>query len=83
MGIDWLSKYHATIDCYLKRVVFEPPSIEKFTFVGTSENSMIPIISSIKARKLLDKGCMGYLASIMDTREELKVTPEEVLVVNE
>ena len=44
---------------------------------------MIPIVSSIKARKLLEKGCMGYLANIMDTREELKVKPEEVLVVNE
>ncbi|PON48588.1 hypothetical protein PanWU01x14_236250 [Parasponia andersonii] len=43
---------------------------------------MVPIISMIKARKLLEKGCTGYLANVMDTREELRTKPQEVPVVN-
>ena len=76
LGMDWLSKYHASIDCNDKRVVFQPPGEEKFTFLGSSKKKMVPIISMIKARKLLEKGCTGYLANVMDTREEVKMKPE-------
>ena len=26
LGIDWLSDWHATLDCFTKRVCFQPPS---------------------------------------------------------
>ncbi|PON70115.1 hypothetical protein PanWU01x14_082900, partial [Parasponia andersonii] len=38
---------------------------------------------SIKVKKLLEKGCMGYLPNIMDTREKLEVKPKKVLVISE
>ena len=34
LGMDWLQKYHATIDCVTKQVVFRPPGQDEFTFVG-------------------------------------------------
>ena len=30
LGMDWLSKYHATIDCKKKIVMFRPPGQEEF-----------------------------------------------------
>ena len=83
LGMDWLSKYHASIDCNGKRVVFQPSGEEKFTFLGSSKKKMVPIISMIKARKLLEKGWTGYLANVTDTRWALKIKKEEVPVVNE
>lgn len=59
--MDWLTKYCATIDCVNKVVMFKPPGIPEFTFTG---NGVIPpsyLISFMKTKKLLRKGCRGYL----------------------
>ena len=34
--IDWLSKYHASIDCMKKRVMFQPPEEDEFFFISTT-----------------------------------------------
>lgn len=34
LGMDWLTKYCATIDCVTKRVVFNPPEQKEIVFVG-------------------------------------------------
>ena len=34
LGMDWLSKYHAKIDCRKKIVVFQPPNTDQFVFKG-------------------------------------------------
>ena len=31
LGMNWLAAYHATIDCFNKKVVFNPPNEEPFT----------------------------------------------------
>ena len=36
LGMDWLSKYHATIDCKKKIVMFRPPGQEEFLFIGNT-----------------------------------------------
>ena len=35
LGMDWLVKYGATIDCRRKMVTFEPEGEDPFVFVGT------------------------------------------------
>lgn len=60
-----MTKYCATIDCANKTVVFRPPGMPEFTFVG---NGVVPppyLISAMKAVKLLRKGCRGYLCCIL------------------
>ncbi|KAL3744872.1 hypothetical protein ACJRO7_014045 [Eucalyptus globulus] len=37
LGMDWLSKYHATADCYSKKVIFRPPNQPEFSFSGSYE----------------------------------------------
>ncbi|KAL5547540.1 hypothetical protein UlMin_002771 [Ulmus minor] len=79
--MDWLSKYNATIDCRKRRVIFEPMGEEKFKFVGKPKKSGTPIISALKAKKMLSNGCVGYLAHVVDTTIDVILKPEDVHVV--
>ncbi|XP_062075939.1 uncharacterized protein LOC133780075 [Humulus lupulus] len=54
LGMDWLSKYNATIDCRKKTVIFEHSKEDEFMFIGTTSKSCIPLISIMKARRLLE-----------------------------
>ncbi|KAI3451367.1 hypothetical protein Pfo_008032 [Paulownia fortunei] len=83
LGMDWLTKYHATIDCNKKIVIFQPPGEEQFMFNGISFSRSLPIISALKAQKMLNKGCVGYLASVLDTSVEAQLKPENLDVVQE
>ncbi|KAL5565129.1 hypothetical protein UlMin_028293 [Ulmus minor] len=47
LGVDFLSKYGAMIDCKAKTVVFNPPGEEKFMFFGDRRSSQKMFISAI------------------------------------
>jgi hypothetical protein len=49
LGIDWLSKYYAEIDCRQKEVVFHLPSDVEFKFYGTRVRATPSILSAIQA----------------------------------
>ncbi|KAL5554469.1 hypothetical protein UlMin_041870 [Ulmus minor] len=83
LGMDFLSKYNATIECRHRRVVFRPTENDEFSYVGEGGRSHKVIISSMRARKLLSSGCQGYLATVVDTTHEEKSKPEEIAVVRE
>ena len=70
LRMDWLCKYHANIDCHKKIVLFQPPSEPNFKFIRIQPNLKISIISAMKARRMLNKGCTGYLVSIMNASKE-------------
>ena len=52
LGMDWLSKYRATIDCKRRMVTFELEGEVPFVFVGTVSGPRVPMISALKARDL-------------------------------
>ena len=83
LGMDWLSTHHAHIDCRKKKVCLKPLKAKPFEFQGTSRGRAVPTISALQARKLLDSGCMGFLASIYDESKEKNLSPEDVPVVRE
>ncbi|KAL5569524.1 hypothetical protein UlMin_026099 [Ulmus minor] len=83
LGMDFLSKYNATIECRHRRVVFRPTEGDEFSYVGEGGRSHKVIISSMRARKLLSSGCQGYLVTVVDTTHEEKFKPEEIAVVRE
>ena len=83
LGMDWLSAHCAVIDCQKKSVVFRTPEGEKFEYKGTSRQRMFPMISALKAQRMLKSGCLGYVAHIIDTTAERQVEPQEVPVVRE
>ncbi|XP_060968470.1 uncharacterized protein LOC133036019, partial [Cannabis sativa] len=83
LGMDFLSKYSASIDCKRKMVTFEPENEEPFVFVGSVQGSRVPRISALKARDLLRNGCVGFLAVVVDSSKPVLLRPEEVKVVKE
>ena len=48
---------------------FQSPKDEKFEFKGTSRSKLVLTISKLKAKRLLESGCYGYLANIDKTKE--------------
>ncbi|KAA0066306.1 ty3-gypsy retrotransposon protein [Cucumis melo var. makuwa] len=68
-GMDWLFANHASIECFRKEVVFNPPSAASFKFKGARTVVLPKVISTMKASKLLRQGTLSILASVVDTRE--------------
>ncbi|TYK19165.1 ty3-gypsy retrotransposon protein [Cucumis melo var. makuwa] len=60
LGLDWLSANHASIDCFGKEVVFNPPSGPSFKFRGAGIVCIPKIISAMKASKLLSQVVREY-----------------------
>ena len=60
LGIDFLAKYNATIECRKRRFTFRPSNEDEFSFDGGPRKKGKAIISSIKARKMLLSGCQGF-----------------------
>ncbi|KAI5649734.1 hypothetical protein M9H77_35739 [Catharanthus roseus] len=82
LGMDWLSKHYAQVDCRRKLVKFSRPSMPILVFQGKRIKQENPFLSGMKARKLLWKGCQGYLAYLLNKpKEEVKL--DTVPVVRE
>ncbi|XP_070682440.1 uncharacterized protein [Malus domestica] len=80
LGADWLHYNRAHIDCYGKSVTFYRPGLPEVTFVGERGGVRYGVISAIRARKLLSKGCQGYLAYVV-LNDVVPTRIEEVGVV--
>ncbi|KAL5559637.1 hypothetical protein UlMin_035848 [Ulmus minor] len=57
LGMDFLSKYNATIECRYQRVTFKPSDNDEFSYLGEDQRKQKMIISSMKARRMLLSGC--------------------------
>ncbi|XP_070020760.1 uncharacterized protein [Nicotiana sylvestris] len=82
MGMDWLSSCYAIVDCHAKIVKFEIPNEPSFILRGSQVPKTCKIVSFMKAQRLLNKGCLGFLAIVNDTRKET-ISIENVPVVRE
>src|SRR5262249_40606167 len=67
LGMDWLEVNHATIDCYRKCIEFKPKGEIEFVFQEDRSEAPTNLISVVIVKKLLAKGCQGYLTHIVDT----------------
>ena len=52
-----------------------------FEYKGTPRGSKWPVVSTLKASRMLLKGCIGYLASIMNTTKKVVTELADVRVV--
>ncbi|KAL7238230.1 hypothetical protein ACSBR2_004350 [Camellia fascicularis] len=82
LGIDWLTKYHAIIDCVAKFVVFRPLGLPEFVFDGNGVVLSPYLISAMKANKLLKKGCRGYLCCVLNVSTD-SINVKTIPVVSE
>ena len=70
LGMDWLSKHRATLDFYKKEVRLVRPEEPGVIFRGIRREIAPSLINSMTASKMLRKGCQGYLAFVVDRRQE-------------
>ena len=73
LGMDFLGKHNVVIGFYHHKVTFRLGGGEKFTFKGRSFLNHNMLISSMQAQRMLYRGCMRFLALIVDKSKEEKV----------
>ena len=70
------------MDRFCKEVIFRRPGLPVVVFYGERRRAPSGLISVISVRCLLQKGCKGYLAHVVDTRSS-EVRLEDVPVVKD
>ncbi|XP_060182236.1 uncharacterized protein LOC132611894 [Lycium barbarum] len=67
LGMSWLSPHYAILDCHSKIVTLAMSGAPRLEWKGNL--SLLPkkVISFVRARKLVEKGWLAYLAHIRDT----------------
>ena len=70
LGMDWLSKHRATIDCLVRKVIFGTLEALEFEFQCSKPNGVVRLILALKASKMVAKGCDCYLAHVKDTLKD-------------
>ena len=70
LGMDLLSRHRATLDCYKKEVRLDRHEEPGVIFRGIRRDIAPSLINAMTASKMLRKGCQGYLAFVLDRRQE-------------
>lgn len=82
LGMDWLTKCKANLNCSKKRICLVGLNKKKVYFRGDKLEKPKVMISALKAGKMLKKGCEGFLAYVIGEKET-KSEIEDVPVVRE
>ena len=80
LGMDWLTKYNACIDCKSKKVILNIADNRKVIFKGQRQTK--EFLTMMQTKRLLRQGCEAYLAYVIDVQSEAPKL-EDVPVVNE
>ena len=67
LGMDWLSRHQAIVNCRMKRVTLRTQNEDEVTFIGERSHHLSNVISAATARTMVWKGCEAYLAYVIDT----------------
>ena len=68
LGMDWLSKHRAIVDCDRKTVLLKCSDLSEVTIQGIRFDSVSNVISTMQARRFLRKGCEAFLALVLDPK---------------
>ncbi|XP_070040612.1 uncharacterized protein [Nicotiana tomentosiformis] len=69
--MDWLSPYHAILDCHAKTVTLALLGLPRLELRGNLGHSASKVISYVKARHMVEKGRLDYLVYIRDSSTEV------------
>ncbi|KAA3459053.1 DNA/RNA polymerases superfamily protein [Gossypium australe] len=64
IGMDWLVKYQASLDCAAKRMVLKTMEGEEVVMIGNRRDYLSNVVSALKAEKLVRKGCGAFLMHV-------------------
>ncbi|XP_023747788.1 uncharacterized protein LOC111895982 [Lactuca sativa] len=76
LGKDWLEENLKNILCGRKMVRTSPPRREPFIVYGDKSRVKYEIISLMKTKRCLNKGCTTFLAYMIDVKNEKKEMTE-------
>ena len=82
LGMDWLSKHRAIVDCGQKTVVLRCCDQTEVIIQGIGSSAISNVISTMQARRFMRKGCETFLALIIDSKRG-QVNVENIPVVRE
>ena len=82
LGMDWLSKHRAIVDCDKKTIVLKCSDLSEVTVHGIRSGPMSNIISAMQARHFLRKSCEAFLALVLESKRG-HVKLEDILVIKE
>jgi len=82
LGMNWLGKNKARLDCFTKIVTFQGAKGETMVFKGERTSNFPNMISDMVARKLLKKGCTTCLAYVINS-EKGKIGLSDIPIVRE
>ncbi|XP_070055239.1 uncharacterized protein [Nicotiana tomentosiformis] len=70
LSMDWLSPYHAILDCHAKTVTLAMPGLLRLEWMGALDYVSRRVISFLKAHRMVEKGCNAYLAFVRDVNAD-------------
>ena len=68
LGMDWLSKHRAIVDCDKKTILLKCSNLLEVTVHGIRSDLVSNVISAMQARRFLRKGCEAFFALILDSK---------------
>ena len=82
LGMDWLTRHRAVVNCYTKEVILELPGQSQVIFCGDRLAVPSCLVSAISAFQMIKEGCQAYLAHVIDSNMSAKEI-KDILVVRE
>ena len=67
LGMDWLAKYQAQINCPKQRITLRGANEERIVHKKKVLKSRVGLMTTMKAYKLLGPGCEGFLCNVVET----------------
>ncbi|KAD3336800.1 hypothetical protein E3N88_32319 [Mikania micrantha] len=82
LGMDWLAKYEANIVCRRKMICLRAMDGSSVTVYGDKAIYEPKIISMIKADVMMRRGCVAYLAYVIEERMDMRTIDDVPVVCN-
>ena len=82
LGMDWISSCYACMDFHSSVVRFCFPNEEELVMEGYDSSNPNPLISNLKANKIMSKGLLCHLVSVNNLYHDIP-SIDLVFVVNE
>ena len=82
LGMNWLSKHRAIVDCGQKTIVLRCSDQTEVIVQGIRSSAISNVISAMQAKRFRRKGCETFLALILDSKRR-QVDVKKILVVRE
>ena len=72
LGMDWLTRHRAVVNCYTKEVIFYLPGQAQVVFYRERQTVPSCLISTVTAFHMINEGYQAYIAHVVDCTQTVK-----------